>query len=528
MSLPKEPRQKMINMMYLVLTALLALNVSSEILNAFKTVDRSLMTASGIVEKKNEEIFRSFQAKIEDPKTREKAEIWLPKAQKAKKISDELYAYLESLKKELKEESGLTIGEDGKESFKEDNLDAATRMFVSEPPNGKGKGKELYTRLVEYKNQLLKIDSAMTNEIGRALPLDLTVFNLDPKTAEKIAENERWKEWSYGYFHMTPTVAAITILSKFQNDVKNSESQAVEFCHKQIGQVELIYNEFKAFAGTNSQYLMPGEELIITAGMGAFSTEAKPTITIDGVNVPLNADGAAEYKTRVGNSGEGIKKIKISYTKPDNSVAVVEKEVRYTVGVPSGLVVSTDRTRVFYQGLENPLSVTGGGGGGAEKVKVDVEGAGATLTRGSSPGQYIVTCTQLGTVNVIASDGKTNQRIAIPVKRVPDPIAIVGGSAGGTMNANVFRVQRGVIADLRDFVFEGVKFEVLSYMLICTGKGFDEPEFAEVNGPSFSGDAQNLIRRCQPGTTVTIGEIKLKQPGGGTRKLDQNITFILQ
>jgi hypothetical protein len=96
------------------------------------------------------------------------------------------------------------------------------------------------------------------------------------------------------------------------------------------------------------------------------------------------------------------------------------------------------------------------------------------------------------------------------------------------MNANVFRVQRGVIADLRDFVFEGVKFEVLSYMLICTGKGFDEPEFAEVNGPSFTGDAQNLIKRCQPGTTVTIGEIKLKQPGGGTRKIDQNITFILQ
>lgn len=148
--------------------------------------------------------------------------------------------------------------------------------------------------------------------------------------------------------------------------------------------------------------------------------------------------------------------------------------------------------------------------------------------RKEGAGQYIVVPQQLGTVVVNATDGKNTQRITIPVKRVPDPIAIVGGSAGGTMNANVFRVQKGVIADLRDFVFEGVKFEVLNYMLICTGKGFDEPEFAEVNGPSFSGDAMNLIRRCQPGTTVTIGEIKLKQPGGGTRKLDQNITFILQ
>ena len=517
MALPKEPRQKMINMMYLVLTALLALNVSSEILNAFKTVDRSLMTANGIVDKKNAEIFRSFQAKIEDPKTREKAQIWLPKAQQAQKLADDLYAYMEGLKKELKEESGLTVGEDGKESYKEDNLDAATRMFISEPPNGKGRGKELLSRLKAFKDQLLAIDPDMKKEIEASLPLDLTPL---PSTSDAGKD-----DWAYGYFHMTPAVAAITILSKFENDIKNSEALAVDYCHRQIGQVELIYDEFQAFAGTNSQYLMPGEELVITAGIGAFSKAAKPSITVDGVAVPLNAEGAAEYKTRVSNSGAGVKKVRISYLKPDGTSSVVEKEVRYTVGVPSGLVVSTDKTRVFYQGLENPLSVTGGGGD--EKVKVSIEGAGATLTK-SGAGQYIVTCNQLGTVNVVATDGKNTQRIAIPVKRVPDPIAIVGGSAGGTMNANVFRVQRGVIADLRDFVFEGVKFEVLSYMLICTGKGFDEPEFAEVNGPSFTGDAQNLIKRCQPGTTVTIGEIKLKQPGGGTRKIDQNITFILQ
>ena len=78
MSLPKEPRQKMINIMYLVLTALLALNVSSEILNAFKTVDRSLSTASGIAEQKNSDIFKSFQRKIEDEKTKDKATYWLP------------------------------------------------------------------------------------------------------------------------------------------------------------------------------------------------------------------------------------------------------------------------------------------------------------------------------------------------------------------------------------------------------------------------------------------------------------------
>ncbi len=517
MSLPKEPRQKMINMMYLVLTALLALNVSAEILNAFKTVDRSLMIASGVAEQKNEEIFKSFKAKLEDPTSREKAAIWEPKAQQARKISDELYNYIEGLKQELKKESGLKTV-DGKEEYKEDDLDAGTRLLVQQAPEGKGKGKELFEKLKAYKEQLLSIDPEMKKEIEVGLPLDLTI----PPTSSEAGKND----WAYAYFHMTPTIAAITIMSKFQNDVRNSESKAVEFCHKQIGQVEIIYDQFQAFAGTNTQYLMPGEELVITAGIGAFSKAAQPSITIDGANVALNAEGTAEYKTRVGGSGAGIKRVRISYAKPDGTTAVVEKEIKSTVGIPAGLTVSTDKTRVFYKGLENPLSVTGGGGD--EKVNVSIEGAGASL-RKAGPGQYIVTCTQLGTVNVVANDGKNIQRIAIPVKRVPDPIVVVGGSAGGAMPANVFRVQSGAIAELRDFVFEGVAYKVMSFMLICTGKGFDEPEFAEVNSASFKdASAQTLIRRCQAGTTVTIGEIKVLEPGGGTRKLDQNITFILQ
>jgi hypothetical protein len=152
---------------------------------------------------------------------------------------------------------------------------------------------------------------------------------------------------------------------------------------------------------------------------------------------------------------------------------------------------------------------------------------GATVSKVGA-GQYNVKCTQLGNVMVNVNDGKLSQKINIPVKRVPDPIAIIGGSAGGNMTANKFRVQQGVIADLRDFVFDGIKFNVVSFIVIATGKGFDEPEVAEVNGAAFAGGAQSLIRRCQPGTTVTIGEIKVTEPGGGTRKLDQTITFILQ
>ncbi|MEK7199947.1 MAG: gliding motility protein GldM, partial [Bacteroidota bacterium] len=257
MSLPKEPRQKMINIMYLVLTALLALNVSSEILNAFKTVDRSLMTASGIAEQKNSDVFRSFQKKIEDPKTKEKAEIWMPKALKAQSLANEVYTYIEALKLELKKESNLKIV-DGKEDFREDDLEAGTRLFISAPPTGKAKGKELFNKLKNFKDQLLAIDNDLAKEIGPTLPLDLRVSktNVDPKD-EKSKE-----DWAYGYFHMTPTVAGITMLSKFQNDIRNSEAQVVEYCHKEIGEVEIIYDEFQAFAQSSTQYAMPGEQLI--------------------------------------------------------------------------------------------------------------------------------------------------------------------------------------------------------------------------------------------------------------------------
>ena len=514
MSLPKEPRQKMINIMYLVLTCLLALNVSSEILNAFKTIEQSLTNANVIIQKKNTDIIKSLQLKLEDPKTAEKAAIWAPKAAEAQKLSDDIYNYIESLKAGLKKEAGLKI-KDGKEEFNDHDLSSTTRFFLQ--GQSPSRGQDLLSMLTQYKAKLAAIDPSIAKDVIPNLPLDLSV----PETTSIAGKGN----WAYAYFNMTPPIAAMTILTKFQNDIRNSESQVMEYCHKEIGEVELVYDQFNAFAASNSQYLMSGEELVITAGVGAFSSAAKPTISVDGTVLPIGPDGTASFKTVAGSPGLNSKKVRISFLKPNGETAVVEKEVKFTVGTPTGLVVSTDKTRVFYKGLDNPLSITGGGG--AESVNVSVEAGGATI-RKSGPGQYIVNCTQLGAVTLNVNDGKSSQKINIPVKRVPDPIAIVGGSAGGNMAASVFRVQQGVVADLRDFVFDGIKFNVLSYFVICTGKGFDEPEFEEVTGAKFSGGAASLIKRCQPGTTVTIGEIKVAEPGGGTRKLDQTITFILQ
>ncbi len=140
MSLPKEPRQKMINMMYLVLTALLALNVSAEILNAFKTVNSSLIQSNGVVTEKNTLTYNAFAKELGDGQTMAQAKIWSPKADEVKQLSSAMYEQIEKFKDQLVEESSPSIGKDGVKEYNEASLDAATRLFDT-----KGQGK-YYTK----------------------------------------------------------------------------------------------------------------------------------------------------------------------------------------------------------------------------------------------------------------------------------------------------------------------------------------------------------------------------------------------
>src|SRR5688572_18971894 len=151
MSLPKEPRQKMINIMYLVLTALLALNVSSEILNAFKTVNNSLEKTNTAVNASTEQLLISLKDKLADAGTKAKAEIWVPKAEQAqgyaKKVNDMIQRFKDDI---LKESGGDPANPDKK--YKEDNLDIATRMMIKQK-----KGQELLQALTEFRNNMLNI-----------------------------------------------------------------------------------------------------------------------------------------------------------------------------------------------------------------------------------------------------------------------------------------------------------------------------------------------------------------------------------
>ncbi|TXH20950.1 MAG: gliding motility protein GldM [Chitinophagaceae bacterium] len=486
----------MINLMYLVLTALLALNVSSEVLTAFKTMDKSFASANTTIDDKNATLFASLNEKFKDGKTSELAGIWLPKAEKAKQLSDEMVTFIEGVKQRVKQEAGLKpTGE-----YAETDTEVPSRLLAE------GKlGKELFDKLSAYKNSVLLVDKDIDAQFKNSLPLDLSV----PK--ELSTKNRTWQS---AYFNKTPAVAAITILSKLQNDIKNSESQIVEFCHNKVGEVKVVYDEFQALATANAQYLLPGQEFTITAGIGAFSKNARPSVSIDGANIALNANGLAEYKTTAGSPGSYTKKVNISFIKPDGTTASITKDINYTVASPTGLTVSADAVKVLYIGLDNPISIGGGSGTSASNLRVSINQGSVSA---SGNGRYIAKVSKPGTAIVTVNDGKNNANFEFRVKEVPTPIAMVGGSKGGRMRVNDFKAQAGVRAELENFVFEGVKYTVTQYTITFTGSGFPEFVYKAVDGNSFN-SARSLIEKARPGSTVTIDEIKASGPGG-TRTL---------
>ena len=522
MSLPKEPRQKMINMMYLVLTALLALNVSNEVLEAFKTVDKSIVTSNASLDTKNQVIYKAFSDEMKDAQTKAKAEFWAPKADKVKQLSADLSSYLESMKLKLKQESGLKKDDKGVEEFKEDDLDAATRLFAPDKFE-EGQGKAMYDKLNAYKQQVLAVLNtdefkdnpkfqaelaAKKTQLQKTLPLDMAI----PEKAHAEKSGNDAKDWTYSYFHMTPTIASLTILSKFENDVKNSEAQMVDYIHQQIGSVKVVYDQFEAIAQANRTYAMPGDEIEIKAGVGAFSDAAKPKITINGQVMPLEG-GKATFKTTASGAGEHSVAVKVEFTKPDGSTAVKDEVVKYTVGTPSGASMFLTKMNVVYLDVENPVLISSGSGG-KENMKVSFTN-GSISPAGGDLFNIKPTTQGAGKVN-ISVNGKTTS-FDVRCKSLPNPQLLVGGIASGAISSALFKAQGGAIAKLKDSDFD-FPFQIVSYQIGARNPSGVVQEVT-VDGARWSA-ASGLIQSQAPGSVVYFDKIQVLGPGGKKRTID--------
>lgn len=489
MALPKEPRQKMINIMYLVLTALLAMNVSSEILNAFKTVDASLQSSSANLSTANSTIYQSLTDKLNDSKTSAQAAVWKPKADQAKKLSDDMMAYLDGLKQELIKESGGSLV-NGQQTYKEDNLDASSRLMVTG-----GKGKELQQRLQAYREAMLNIDPEIRKEFEKTLAIDANPVKLS---------NGEEKAFDVGYFNMNPTVASITLLSKFQNNVKNAENQVATFAHSKIGEVKVRYDKFGVLVGQTASYVMPGQDITITAGVGAYSSAAAPQISINGSGVPT-VDGKGTYTFKAGGGGAHTVPVTIRYKDQNGVDQTATSNVQYTVGTPGGAAVMLDKMNVFYIGVDNPITI--GSPTGWDKTNVSMSGgslsgSGSNRTvRVSSPGTASIT---------VNADGKPST-FQFRVKKIPNPVFKIG-TGGSRMAAVQFKGQQFCRADLEGFDFDA-RFSVTGATVYFYGAGFPSPAQTRINGNSLA-SLSAFMAKAGPGTSIAFENITVQGPDG--------------
>jgi gliding motility-associated protein GldM len=482
-------------MMYLVLTALLALNVSKEVLNAFKVVDGSLKRSNSNLTASTEDIYFSFENALEDSKTRDKALVLKPKADAVKAETLLLEKIIDKYRKQVLGAAGLDVKTN--EINKEDNLDIGSRIMTTE-----GGGKEIFEAIKNYEASIKRI---MGNDYTAAFPKGT------PLADSSISSGAIF---STKLFHMQPVVANLTMLSKVLNDVKNTESQSVKYLFSKMDAVIWRYNKFEPLVSTNATYLMPGEELIVQAGLGAFNDAAKPVVTIGGSGVAVGANGVGEKKFSVSSSGSIP--VSVSYKDPNTGEEkTISKTISYTVGVPGGASVSANKMNVLYIGVPNPVTV--GSGAGWDQTTVDFNG----LSYTGSSGNYVVTpMGNEGVVNITVNSKGTPKRFPFRVKRLPPPEVTCAGKKSGPVGTNTLIAQKGITAKL-DSEFDAM-YTVVSYKVSTYGKvtGYLS---AENNGNTWTGTAATLIHALKPGSTVTFEDIKVMGPDKVVRPASNDV-----
>ena len=522
MSIPKEPRALMINIMYLVLTALLALNVSAEIFNAFKMVDKGLIKSNAALDQGNS----AMPAAIRDAaKKKASLEKYADLIEPGQAASKELTTYLAGIKKYLIETSGGYVLDPETQAPTTDligkkNFDVTTRYLVDGPSGTGGaesEGAILKAKLEAYNAAMLKLveDDPETKDVdekaefAKAMPIQF-----DDETWQKKGK----PSWEHFTFSHMPVQAVLPIFSKFENDVKSTEASYLNYLAGKVGVggATVVIDKYAVVSAPEKSYIIKGEkyksEIFLSA---AASSDSKTgiSVSVGGKTLPTNADGIAEYTANA--SSVGVKKYTASASLKNpvtGEVQTFSKEFSYEVGERS-VAVSALAMNVFYIGVDNPVSVTAAGVP-SDQIKVSMGGSGGgTIKRAN--GNYVVnvkTPTKKGEfakVNVSAPG--LNEARDFRVKRIPDPVPKLSKSRGGGMPSGEFKIQPGVFPILENFDFDA-KCGIKGFKLVRVPKRQD-PQVVVNAGGKFTSDAKALVQKAKATDTYFFEEIKCQCPG---------------
>jgi len=515
----------MINLMYLVLTAMLALNISNEILHAFKILNAGISKSNDAVESKNSDVMRDFEANADMPDQKERVAPYNEKAKEIRTEAAKLYSYLEDWKKKvIIQAGGYKTGPEAGEIKNEENIDASTYLLVEQ----KG-GDDIKNKLSAFRDFLLsKIDKTNPQfaPYYQALEKDMPVQISKP---EKSDDNPTG-DWSTGTFYHVPTLGVIALMSKMQNDVRNSESAVLGELFREAKAKPLTFDAITALAVPKTSYALVGQEVEANIMMAAYNKSINPTITSSTGSVSKVENGIGVWKTTA--SGLGLQTVHGTINVTNNGQHLSQDwSFTYMVG-SAGASMQLDKMNVFYIGVPNPITVTAAGYS-LEDVSLSIPGATLTPT---GKGKYNVMVSQIGnvTASIMAKTAQGMKQVGgmpVRVKRIPDPVGRVDKRTGGTIAANRFRGQLGIAAELDNFDFDA-KFQVVSFEFSYQQKRKDyQGPFAVsgayfVGGPTPNADVARYMKIAGPGDRVYIDNIKAIGPDGTKRALG-SIIFLL-
>lgn len=506
-----SPRQKMINLMYVVLMAMLALNISSEVLNGFSIVEESLNRTTANSSKENEVLYGNFAEQMK--KNPQKVKEWFEKATAVKRMSDSLYNFAQALKVQIVREAD---GKDGNiyNIKSKDNLEAASHVMLAP---GTSQGKKLYDAINNFRERILKM---VPDQHQRDI-IESNLTTKVPKNANTLGKN--WQEYM---FEDMPVAGAVTLLSKLQSDVRYAEGEVLHTLVANIDMKDIRVNKLSAFVIPESKTVISGDQFSAQIVMAAVDTTQQPEIYVGGQRITNGL-----YRFTAGAVGEH--QFGGYITMHDGAGNVIRRDFtqKYTVVAPSA-TVSADLMNVLYAGYDNPISVSIPG--------VPLNAVSASMSGGSfrsiGMGKYIARPSAVGrdvTISVASNaNGKSRQmgKFTFHVRKLPDPAAYmqIGTDrfrGGGLAKASIMSAP-GIKAAIDDGILD-IQFKVVSFETVFFDNMGNAVPMASA-GSNFSERQRDTFRKLSRGKRFYISRITAVGPDGITRKLNGSMEVIVK
>lgn len=503
-----SPRQKMINLMYIVFLAMLAMNVSSDVLNGFKQVEDSLSHSNEGIRERNNKLYAEFaQLKAANP---EKVTTWYDKAIGIRLQSDSLFRFLDELKIQIVRQAD---GEEGevRSIRRRDNIEATNYIMLS-PVSAKG--RQLRRDIDRFREHIQTAVSGSESEvINRYLYTEL------PEQA--LSEG---KSWESALFENVPVSAAVALLTKLQGDVCNAEGEALNILRQRIDEGDLRVNRINAFVIPASRNVMRGTPYSARIVLAAIDTTQMPDVYVNDRKLD-NSQGYFETTA----TKNGVQQLEgyIEVPRGDGSRDKLPFSTSYMVSEPSATVSNT-MMNVMYAGIENPVSISVPG---IAAPQINATMKNGVLTR--SGNNWIARPSKVGEDAVITvtaqSEGKSVvvNNTVFRVRQLPDPRPFIPFSdekgnmrsyKGGTGIAkNTLLGAPGLRAAIDDDLLN-VEFRVTGFeMIFFDSMGNAIPEISD--NDRFSARQKEAMRRLNRGKRFYISRVRAVGPDGTERNL---------